>query len=216
MFWLERRALREGLINVDAARAGIDDSKVELIAQVEEKTLRQKVVQTLEEVDLVGLILLGFGWSLVSTFLPILTGDRVLQLTSLFQLLLPFSLYGGAKGGFHNQSLIAMIAVGAVCLLAYPVYEWKFAKYPSMPKRILYNRSFNTAVLINVVYFIVSWVKPNRHLRTHELTTLCFSPQAAYLQVLYLSSYVYIVTDITPRNWNCKFDGNRSCVSTRF
>lgn len=158
MFWLERRALREGLINVDAARAGIDDSKVELIAQVEEKTLRQKVVQTLEEVDLVGLILLGFGWSL---------------------LLLPFSLYGGAKGGFHNQSLIAMIAVGAVCLLAYPVYEWKFAKYPSMPKRILYNRSFNTAVLINVVYFI-----------------------AAYLQVLYLSSYVYIVTDITPRNWN--------------
>ncbi|GAA5894686.1 uncharacterized protein JCM6883_002178 [Sporobolomyces salmoneus] len=158
MWWLESRALKEGLINVDAARAGLDDSKVELVAQVEQKTLRDQVVQVLLEVDLIGLILLGFGWSL---------------------LLLPFSLYGGAKGGFQNQSLIAMIAVGAVCLLAYPVYEWKFAKYPSMPKRILYNRSFNTAVLINVVYFI-----------------------AAYLQVLYLSSYVYIVTDVSPRQWN--------------
>lgn len=72
-----------------------------------------------------------------------------------FQLLLPFSLYGGAKGGFHNQSLIAMIAVGAVCLLAYPIYEWKFAKFPSMPKRVLFNRSFATAILINVVYFLV-------------------------------------------------------------
>lgn len=158
MFWLERRALKEGLINVDAARLGIDDSRAELVAKVEEKTLRQKLITVYEEVDLIGLLLLGFGWSL---------------------LLLPFSLYGGAKGGFHNRSLIAMIAVGSVCLIAYPIYEWKFAKYPSMPKRILYNRSFNTAVLINVVYFI-----------------------AAYLQVLYLSSYVYIVTDISPRNWN--------------
>ncbi|GAA5849250.1 hypothetical protein JCM3766R1_002311 [Sporobolomyces carnicolor] len=158
MFWLERQALREGLINVDAARAGVEDSKVELVAEIEQKTLRQKVFTFFEEVDLIGLVLLGFGWSL---------------------LLLPFSLYGGAKGGFHNQSLIAMIAVGAVCLLAYPIYEWKFAKFPSMPKRVLFNRSFATAILINVVYFL-----------------------AAYLQLLYLSSYVYIVTDISPRNWN--------------
>ncbi|GAA6011435.1 hypothetical protein JCM11491_002784 [Sporobolomyces phaffii] len=158
MFWLERRALKEGLINVDAARAGIEDSQVELVAKVEEKSLKEKVVQVFEEVDSIGLLLLGFGWSL---------------------LLLPFSLYGGAKGGFHNQSLIAMMAVGALCLLCYPVYEWKFAKFPSMPKRVLLNRSFATAVLINVVYFV-----------------------AAYLQVLYLSSYVYIVTDISPRNWN--------------
>ncbi|GAA5924043.1 uncharacterized protein JCM15063_005532 [Sporobolomyces koalae] len=160
MFWLERRALQENLVNVEAARAGVEGSSQEelVIAQVEEKTMRQRIVQVFEEVDTIGLLLLGFGWAL---------------------LLLPFSLYGGAKGGFHNQSLIAMIAVGAVCLLSYPVYEWKFAKYPSMPKRVLFNRSFNTAILINMVYFM-----------------------AAYLQVLYLSSYVYIVTDISPRNWN--------------
>ncbi|GAA5873360.1 hypothetical protein JCM16303_001101 [Sporobolomyces ruberrimus] len=158
MFWLERRALKDGLINVEAARAGIEDSQVDLVPQVDQRTLRQKMIQVYHEVDTIGLILLGFGWSL---------------------LLLPFSLYGGAKGGFENRSLIAMMAVGSLCLILYPVYEWKFAKYPSMPKRILLNRSFATAVLINVVYFI-----------------------AAYLQLLYLSSYVYIVTDISPRNWN--------------
>ncbi|GAA6061195.1 hypothetical protein JCM10212_001516 [Sporobolomyces blumeae] len=158
MFWLERRALKQDLVNVEAARHGVDDPTSSLVKQPADKSLWRKVVQVYEEVDTIGLILLGFGWSL---------------------LLLPFSLYGGAKGGFHNESLIAMIAVGSVCLLTYPLYEWKFAKYPSMPKRIVFNRSFNTAVLINVVYMI-----------------------AAYLQVLYLSSYVYIVTDISVRNWN--------------
>lgn len=63
------------------------------------------------------------------------------------QLLLPFSLYGGAAGGFQNRSLIAMLAVGSACLVAYPIYEWKFAKFPSMPKRILLNRTFCTAVV---------------------------------------------------------------------
>lgn len=73
-----------------------------------------------------------------------------------------------------------MLAIGSACLVAYPFYEWKFAKYPSMPKRILLNRSFITAVVINFVYML-----------------------AAYLQLLYLASYVYIVTDIDVTHWNC-------------
>jgi len=106
-----------------------------------------------------------------------------------------------------------MIAVGASCLLAYPVYEWKFAKYPSMPKRIVFNRSFNNAVLINVVcsyYFLFS----NEVSKTISHSSFCSDMIAAYLQLLYLSSYVYIVTDISDRNWNCKF--NHSSLSRRF
>ncbi|GAA5842134.1 hypothetical protein JCM11251_006535 [Rhodosporidiobolus azoricus] len=158
MFYLERRALKDNLINIEVARTGADDAEVEQVAQVEQKTFGQKALQVIDECDFVGLILLGFGWAL---------------------LLLPFSLYGGADGGFSNRSLIAMLAIGPACLVAFPLYEWKFAKYPCMPKRILLNRTFITAVLINVVYMI-----------------------AAYLQLLYLSSYVYIVTDIDVRNWN--------------
>ncbi|ORY62845.1 major facilitator superfamily domain-containing protein [Leucosporidium creatinivorum] len=162
MFWLERRALKDGLINVELARTGVDDAAVDPAvaaqAQAEQRTIRQKLYQLFQEVDTIGLLLLGFGWSL---------------------LLLPFSLYGGARGGFKNNSLIAMLAIGSACLIAYPLYEWKWAKFPSMPKRILLNRSFVTAVVINFVYML-----------------------AAYLQLLYLSSYVYIVTDIDVTHWN--------------
>lgn len=80
-----------------------------------------------------------------------------------------------------------MLAIGSACLIAYPIYEWKFAKFPSMPKRILLNRSFITAVVINFVYML-----------------------AAYLQLLYLSSYVYIVTDIDVTHWNCGFSTAQS------
>ncbi|GAA5973289.1 hypothetical protein JCM11641_003054 [Rhodosporidiobolus odoratus] len=159
MFWLERRALKDNLINVEAALTGADDTDSKNAeVKVEEKTFLQKAYQVYQEVDTIGLLLLGFGWSL---------------------LLLPFSLYGNAKGGFENRSLIAMLAVGSACLVAFPIYEWKFAQFPAMPKRVLLNRSFITAIVINVVYMI-----------------------AAYLQLLYLASYVYIVTDISVRDWN--------------
>ncbi|GAA5927334.1 hypothetical protein JCM10213_003443 [Rhodosporidiobolus nylandii] len=159
MYALERRALNEGLINVEAARHCVEENAAESLEHAaQNKTVLQRMYQVYNEVDSIGLLLLGFGWSL---------------------LLLPFSLYGGADGGFHNRSLIAMLAVGSACLVAYPIYEWRWARFPSMPKRVLLNRSFATAVLINVVYMV-----------------------AAYLQLLYLSSYVYIVTDISDRNWN--------------
>lgn len=93
---------------------------------------------------------------------------------------MPFSLYGGADGGFDNPSLVAMLVVGALCLLVHPLYEWKVARYPSMPRRLIVNRTVLTAIGINFAYML-----------------------AAYLQLLYLSSYVYIVTDISVRNWNC-------------
>ncbi|GAA6009157.1 hypothetical protein JCM10207_004286 [Rhodosporidiobolus poonsookiae] len=158
MFWLERRALKDNLINVEVARTGADDAEVEQVAQVEEKSLWQKVVEVYQECDTIGLLLLGFGWAL---------------------LLLPFSLYGGADGGFKNRSLIAMLAIGSACLFFFPFYEWKLARFPCFPKRILLNKSFVTSALINAIYMI-----------------------AAYLQLLYLSSYVYVVTDVTARQWN--------------
>jgi hypothetical protein len=184
MYWLERKAMRENLIDVNIARTGVDDAaiadseKAEL-AHYEEQTFWQKTVQVYQEVDTIGLILLGFGWSLVRFYsfspssLPILTPlplrtsltdtrspppptshsspssffSRFLPFLHRHQLLLPFSLYGGADHGFQNHSLIAMLAVGSACLVAYPFYEWKFAKFPSMPRRVLLNRTFLTSVV---------------------------------------------------------------------
>lgn len=213
LFWLERRALKDNLINFEVARTGVDDTAVDLPAHVEEKTYWQRTVQVFQEVDTIGLLLLGFGWSL---------------------LLLPFALYSGADGGFSNRSLIAMLAIGPACLIAYPVYEWKFAKYPSMPKRILFNRTFVTSVIIN--FFcpftlqalrldesLTRVARTRRHARRvppaalsqvclHLTTHLCrdsadlVPPSCASLLFLALklhSSYVYIVTDIGVTKWNC-------------
>ncbi|GAA5919883.1 hypothetical protein JCM6882_001990 [Rhodosporidiobolus microsporus] len=160
LFYLEHRAQKRGIISAASAGQAITDAAV--VAEKEGRqdasvavkptmTVTQRILLAWEELDGVGLILLGFGWSL---------------------LLLPFSLQSGAKGGYSNPSLIAMFAVGSICLLAYVPYEFYLAKYPSFPRRLLYNRTFMTAIVIDFIY-------------------MC----AGYMQLAYLSSYVYIVTD---------------------
>ncbi|KAG0661648.1 hypothetical protein C6P46_003869 [Rhodotorula mucilaginosa] len=156
LFGLERRAHRQGLINMAAAKKGIEDEEAEV--EIENKTMREKLISTFHELDTVGLILLGFGWSL---------------------LLLPFSLSAYAKDGYKNPSLIAMFVVGGVCLIGYGFWEAYGAKFPSAPGRILKNRTVITAIIIDVIYLLAGW-----------------------MQLAYLSSYVYIVTDLSVTQWN--------------
>lgn len=114
--------------------------------------------QVILEVDLFGLILMGFGWSL---------------------LLLPFSLYAGAKGEWKNPSIIAMFVVGGLLLIFHACYEFWLAPYPSMPKRLLVNRTFLTACVIDFFY-------------------QC----GGMLRLLYFSSYVYVIKNWSYKNWN--------------
>lgn len=109
------------------------------------------------EVDAFGLIVLGFGWSL---------------------LLLPFSLYIYAKGGWNNPSIIAMIIVGGVLLMFYVLYEIKWAPYPSMPKRVVFNKTFITAALLDFLYQLAGGVRAQ-----------------------YLSSILLISKDWSYQNW---------------
>lgn len=114
LMWLDRRARKEGLVNLassNAARraAGVYDQETQIegprgaydfkASQSQESWLiaaRRHAI----EMDAFGLLLLGFGWSL---------------------LLLPFSLRTGADGGWRNPSLIAMMVVGGLLLVAYVV-----------------------------------------------------------------------------------------------
>ncbi|KAH3684753.1 hypothetical protein WICPIJ_004284 [Wickerhamomyces pijperi] len=111
----------------------------------------------LEEADFIGLLLLGFGWSL---------------------LLLPFSLTNTAIGGYSNPSLIAMFVVGGVLLVVYSVYELWIAKYPSMSKKVLLNRTFMTAVCIDFFYQL-----------------------GGMIRLLFFSSFVYVIFDWSYQNW---------------
>jgi MFS family permease len=90
------------------------------------------------DIDIVGLILLGFAFSLI---------------------LLPITLAKSAKGGWNNPSMIAMIVVGFVVLILFGLYEYFLAPKPMMTKRILQNRAFIAGVIIHIFNQMASSVR---------------------------------------------------------
>jgi MFS family permease len=92
----------------------------------------------LVDIDIVGLILLGFAFSLI---------------------LLPITLAKSAKGGWNNPSMIAMIVVGFVVLILFGLYEYFLAPKPMMTKRILQNRAFIAGVIIHIFNQMASSVR---------------------------------------------------------
>ncbi|KAH6695517.1 major facilitator superfamily domain-containing protein [Plectosphaerella plurivora] len=171
LLWLDRKARKHGIVNMASSNAerraarelaeqgGYEAPRGTIIAPAAETDMPwpKKVQRVMDEVDAVGLILLGFGWSL---------------------LLLPFSLKTYADKGWRNPSLIAMMCVGGVLLIAYVVYEIKWAKMPSAPRRLVFNKTFVMAIVIDSFYFI-----------------------AGNMRGLYWSSYVLIAKDWSYQNW---------------
>ena len=102
------------------------------------KTLQKIIWDSAIEIDALGLLLLGFGWSL---------------------LLLPFSLYTYAQDGWKNPSLIAMLVVGPLLLIIFVFYEIFWAPFPSMPKRIIKNKNFITCIIINFIYMLADGIR---------------------------------------------------------
>lgn len=151
LLWLDRRAQKH-------KKLALATSKLKQnIGPIVKRTWVNIVWAALIEIDVLGLLFLGFGFSL---------------------LLLPFSLASGASNGWKNPSLIAMMIVGGLLLITYGVYEVYYAPIPSMPRRVLLNRTFIMSVCIDVVYLL-----------------------AGQIGDLYLSSYVYVVTDLSTQNW---------------
>ncbi|OAA77921.1 Major facilitator superfamily domain, general substrate transporter [Akanthomyces lecanii RCEF 1005] len=171
---LDRKAKKHGLINMassNAARRAAaetlgekqDNSSprgliVAAAADAEsQESWGRALLRNWHEIDAFGLILLGFGWSL---------------------LLLPFSLKTYAEHGWRNHSLIAMMVVGGVLLIAYVVYEMKWAKMPSAPRRLVFNKTFIMSIVIDSFYFF-----------------------AGNMRGLYWSSYVYVAKPWSQQDW---------------
>lgn len=146
LIYLDRKARKNGIVNMASSNAerraakelaeteGREAPHGTIVASAAkwDATWTDKLVHNLHEIDAFGLLLLGFGWSL---------------------LLLPFSLKTYAEHGWRNQSLIAMMVVGGVLLIAYIVYEIKWAKMPSAPRRLVFNKTFIMAIIIDAFYF---------------------------------------------------------------
>lgn len=65
LFFLERRAHRQGLINIAAAQRGLEEDDVTRVEIAPKQPFWTVCVNVFHELDTVGLVLLGFGWSLV-------------------------------------------------------------------------------------------------------------------------------------------------------
>lgn len=146
LIYLDRKAHNHGIVNMASSNAARRAAKnlareqgydaphgtVIAVAAQPESSWTQTAVRNFHEIDAFGLLLLGFGWSL---------------------LLLPFSLKTYAQNGWRNPSLIAMMVVGGLLLIAYVVYEIKWAKMPSAPRRLVFNKTFIMAIIIDSFYF---------------------------------------------------------------
>lgn len=146
LIWLDQKARRNGIVNMASSNAARREATEKMgkegydgprglvatpTAVAQPQSWKSSVIRNLEEIDVFGLILLGFGWSL---------------------LLLPFSLKTYAKHGWKNPSLIAMMVVGGLLLISYVIYEIKWARIPSAPRRLVFNKTFIMAIIIDSFY----------------------------------------------------------------
>ncbi|CAG8059727.1 unnamed protein product [Penicillium salamii] len=171
LIWLDRKAKKAGIVNLASSNAarraarelaekeGMEAPRGAVVAAAADssETWLRTLNRNLEEIDAFGLVLLGFGWSL---------------------LLLPFSLKTYADHGWRNQSLIAMMIVGGLLLIAYVAYEIKWARVPSAPRRLVFNKTFIMAIIIDSIYML-----------------------AGRMRGLYWDSYVYVSKPWSYQDW---------------
>ncbi|KAM0754605.1 MFS general substrate transporter [Meredithblackwellia eburnea MCA 4105] len=128
LFWADVKAKKLGALSIASPSDQFSTGK----HPEQQNSLVQLWLYYFEIMDAVGLILLGFSWSLI---------------------LLPFTLASGAVDGWKNASMIAMEVVGWVLFVVFLVYETRFCAHPLMPRRVL-NRTFVTVVASDILYFI--------------------------------------------------------------
>lgn len=155
LWFAGRKARKMGELSINAS-----SYHARLVAGTETEKLSyfQLLWNFIIRADIAGLVILAFGFCL---------------------LLLPFSLYKGADGGWHNPSMIAMLVVGAVLIIAFVFYEVFVAPIPLMNARIAKNKVFWLGVIIDVFYFASGTVRST-----------------------YYSSYVYVVKDWSATDWS--------------
>ncbi|KAK0230661.1 drug:h+ antiporter [Armillaria fumosa] len=139
-----------------AKRLGLVPEKPK--ASNSDKSLLQQTLEVISQLDVVGLVLIG---------------------TSVALILLPLTLAENASGGWNNPSMIAMLVIGCILFPAIGPWEFKFAKYPVVPKRFITNFTVVGASLIG--FF------------DYACPSSCNLIISFYLTYVYLYSFVIVV-----------------------
>ena len=145
------------------------------------------------DLDIIGLLLLSAGFTLI---------------------LVPLTLAAKASSKWQNPSLIAMMVVGGVCLIAFPLWEsiQKLAPRPFLSLRLLTNRTVLVGCTIAFFYFAVFYTSIQPYFSSylqvvhaqsvtaagHIVNTFSFSSTVASvlisLVIKYTRHYKYYVT----------------------
>ncbi|RYP36051.1 hypothetical protein DL767_003523 [Monosporascus sp. MG133] len=113
-----------------AKRKAAKQGKLPKRARRDGRGVARGVLDIAEEIDLVGMVLLGAMLTLI---------------------LLPLTLAGGVSQSWKSARVIAMLVIGVVvCIPAFVVWETKFAKYPCVPFGILTDRTILAGLTIAV------------------------------------------------------------------
>ncbi|KAH8431890.1 uncharacterized protein LDX57_009540 [Aspergillus melleus] len=136
LFYADRQAKKAGELSFAASRLETRRAEEAGTMQIQRSTLRNRLKtfwQLLDEIDIIGLMLLGLAFALI---------------------LLPFSLVSDADGGWSNASMIAMIVCGFVILVLFILWDVLWANYPLLNRRVWHNKTFICAVVIDIFYMV--------------------------------------------------------------
>ncbi|KII91403.1 hypothetical protein PLICRDRAFT_173255 [Plicaturopsis crispa FD-325 SS-3] len=127
LLWAENKAKKLGLVAAALQR------KRDGTTLPEKLPLLRRTKKVIEDLDAVGLVLLGAAVTLI---------------------LLPLTLSQTVHDKWRNGSIIAMIVVGCVLLPIFAIWDIKFAKRPVIPLSYLKNRAVVAASLIGFFDFV--------------------------------------------------------------
>ena len=129
LFWAQRRAKKLGV-----QATNYDYKNKEDVAVVrDERPIKERVVSHLFDMDIIGLVLFSFGFSLF---------------------LLPITLVNSNHLTWHSGKIIAMIVVGGVTLISFVFWEAKFAPTPLFPLRFFKSKTIVACALIGFFDFV--------------------------------------------------------------
>lgn len=125
LFWGERQAKKQGLVAASSPH--------ESLVHHRKGKWAQRAWHFAEQLDLVGLVLLGVAVALI---------------------LLPMTLAQRAKDSWSNPSMIAMFVLGWILLPVFALWDIKFAKRPVIARRFLSNRTVVCVAFIGFFDFL--------------------------------------------------------------
>lgn len=129
LLWAERKAKKLALLSPPRTRT----RSVSIPRSLKHESTLARFLRSAEQLDLVGLILLGFAVSLT---------------------LLPLTISQTVNGQWKNGSIIAMLAMGVVLLAVFAVWDLRYATMPVIAPRFVRNRSVVCAACIGFFDFM--------------------------------------------------------------